>query len=362
MRISILVLFAYCSHLAASAQNTDVGAFEQELALAEAYDPNRPPAGVDKNRDTAVWHYEEALSLRPNHPDNMPIEYEVGVLLMMVANRDLGQETFPLEAKPFLERAAHDYSDYYNDYYESSRPNLEGPISRQGMMVHAAILSGDYDLAMQYLNITIQQRRQEWSSLPPPSPKVTDPAVLKAMPDINRGYEARVAEWEDAQKAVESGEVFPESSRYLSFAETAVNLYMSSFGDDVPPESVRRIMEPILKKYPGTPMARFAKDIIDKADKAMRDGKPRDTDPALATVMPLTEEAAKVDNGQVPVPAAEDVADPAPLPETPQPTKPETSFGPTPIDPETDTNWLRWGLALGGLVVIIGIVRWRAAH
>lgn len=142
MWILMLVVLIYGSCLGVSAQDTDTRTYEEELALAEAYDPNRPPAGVDKNRDTAVWHYEEALALRPNHPDNMPIEYEVGVLLMMVANRNLGQETFPLEARPFLERAAHDYSDYYNDYYESASPNLEGPITRQGMMVHAAILSG----------------------------------------------------------------------------------------------------------------------------------------------------------------------------------------------------------------------------
>ena len=164
MWVLLIALFACGIGLGAPAQGAEVHAFEDELALAEAYDPNRPPAGVDKNRDTAVWHYEEALALRPNHPDNMPIEYEVGVLLMMVANRDLGQDVHPIEARPFLERAAHDYTDYYNDYYESVRPNTEGPISRQGMMTHAAILSGDYDLAMQYLNITIQQRRQEWSS------------------------------------------------------------------------------------------------------------------------------------------------------------------------------------------------------
>jgi hypothetical protein len=374
MRISILALFTYCSWLGASPRDIDIPTFEKELALAEAYDPNRPPVDVDKNRDTAVAHYIEALALRPNHPDNMAIEYEVGVLLMMVANRDLGQATFPPEAHPFLERAAHDYTDYYNDYYESSRPNTEGPISRQGMMVHAAILSGvmkekpedarqDYDLAMQYLNITIQQRRQEWSSLPPPAPKVDDSAVLRVSPDINRGYESRVAEWEDAQKAVESGEVFPEGSKNLLFAETAVNLYMSSFGDDVPPESVRSLMEPILKKYPGTPMARFAQNFIDNADKAMRDGKKRDVDPARSTVMPLTEEAAKVDEGEVAVSTTNDVAVSPSLPEAPPPAKPQTSPGPTPSGPGTGMNWLRWGAVLGVIMVIaVGIVRRRAVH
>jgi hypothetical protein len=109
-------------------------------------------------------------------------------------------------------------------------------------------------------------------------------------------------------------------------------------------------------------MARFAQDFIDKADKELRDGKPRDMDPALSG-MPLAEEAAKVDEVKVAVPAAEDVAGSPSLPKAPPPAKPQTSPGPTPSASATDTNWLRWGVALGGLVVIvIGLVRWRAAH
>ncbi|MDX9974649.1 MAG: hypothetical protein RBU21_16815, partial [FCB group bacterium] len=173
----------------------------------------------------------------------------------------------------YLERAAHHYS--YDDYRESVSPmDPMGRMSPQSMMVHSAILSGlykeeeaarqDFDLAMQYLSATIERRRKYWLNMPPPT-EAHDPAVLQAFPDIKRRHELRKAQWEEARQAAESGEVFREGSKELILAETAVDCYRSSFGNDVPAESVPRLMGPILKKYPGTPMARFAQAIIEKA-------------------------------------------------------------------------------------------------
>lgn len=79
--------------------------------------------------------------------------------------------------------------------------------------------------------------------------------------------------------------------------------------------------------------------------------------------MPSAEEAAKVDEVKVAVPVLEGVAGSPSLPKAPRPAKPQTSPGLTPSAPGTSTNWLRWGVTLGALVVIvIGMVRWRAAH
>lgn len=221
-------------------------------------------------------HIAKALSYRPDHPDNIRLEYKMAVAM--------SQYRAPGDKRPMRRREAlkiyeklidtYDHMQYYNKWPKSS-------IGHPGIMVpraavHAAGLANilyDDELkarkyaekAMKCLQETHEKRMQDRLNEPPPREvKLNNPfggklAVAK--------WKSRMEMWEQRQKDAKKGNVFGNFE--MRIVKAAVRQYGYSFGRPQGFADVVSAMSNIVRDYPDTPMSKIASEYIELGKKKL---------------------------------------------------------------------------------------------
>jgi hypothetical protein len=231
-----------------------------------------------------IDHLREAVALRPGHPDNIAIEFHVALLLSQCPDREHHQGPRPEEALCALEGIVAKYDHMH--YYQADTPDEEMPslrsyagVSPQVVVPRACILAAemhyvlrhDAEKAREYLlkgmaciRMTYERRRQDWANKRPPREAGLDDPFGG---EIARAkWATRYAAWERRRKRAAEGDVLDESE--LPVARTLVKLYGETFGKQRPSE-VATAMGPIVRSFPGTPMAAIAQEHMDRAGEIM---------------------------------------------------------------------------------------------
>ena len=247
----------------------------------ELFNKEIQAAGKAPHRDAKVEHLRKALSYRANHPDNIVIEYRIGILLGQTADPAYNQRTHPREALAIFESILERYDHMH--YYEMKGPdNINSP---QDMVPRAHIQAANLIMilnpynwprarehlhqAMECLNQTYEKRKedwQEWLKLPPP-PKPDEDSLDNPI-EMSK-WKSHMRWWEEQRRNVIEGNLF--SPHEMSDAEVAV----SQYAYEMAPRPHKREMVPvymneIIRSFPGTPMARFAQEHIDRISETMR--------------------------------------------------------------------------------------------
>jgi len=223
------------------------------------------------HRDAKVEHLRKALSYRPNHPDNIVIEYRIGI--------ELSQREDPKfrEALAIFENIVERYD--HMDYYE-----MEGPdtiYSPQAMVAHAHTLAASLHRmlykdstkarehlwrAMECMKQTYERRKEDWLNLPPP-PRPREDSPFGGPREMSK-WKYRMDFWKQRKEEAAAGNVFSRDE--VLYAEAAVRQYGYSFGPHKP-EMVPVDMNEIIRHFPDTPMARIAQGHIDRISETMRE-------------------------------------------------------------------------------------------
>lgn len=245
--------------------------FEDLVALAESYDDDRGAPESEANRDLAVQYYQQALAARPEHPDNMKLEYHVIQLLMQM---DPSNGDSPRYESAFTELEA--FVQRYEDAPEFSLDPAEEVYAPSVLLPRAAIHAGDlsnmlhqdaarargyYEVAMRSLAELQDYREQSYSTLSPPAREEFDePGTPEAVSE--RRYQAAVATYERRMESLANAAVLPENSIESDLGRNAVKQFAGSFKNF---EEAREELVRIATEYAGTPMAQTANDIINSA-------------------------------------------------------------------------------------------------
>ncbi len=265
-----IIVIASRPYLVRGEENLEL--FNKEIQAAE-----KAP-----HRDAKVEHLRKALSYRANHPDNIVIEYRIGILLGQFTDPAYNQGTHPREALAIFESILERYD--HMDYYEMKGPKT---ISSPQAMVprahdHAANLimilnPNDWARAREHLwqkmecmNQTYEKRKedwQEWLKLPPPKPR--QDIDIRDDPMEMGKFEGTMRWWEEQRRNVIEGNLF--SPHEMRYAESVV----SQYAYEIVPRPHKREMVPvymndIIRGFPDTPMARFAQEHIDRISETMR--------------------------------------------------------------------------------------------
>ncbi len=215
-------------------------------------------------------HIAKALSYRPDHPDNILLEYKMAVAMSQY--RTPGDER-PLrrgEALKIYEKIINTY-DHMQYYTKRPGSGIEHPgIMVPRAAVHAAglanILYDDEPKARKYaekalecLQETYKKRRNDiLNERRPQRPPKDENPVMGANFDNQLKY------WEQRQKDVqEGGDVFGNFE--MAVTKVAVRQYGYSFG---PPQGIADVasaMSNIIRDYPDTPLSKIAIEYIDRA-------------------------------------------------------------------------------------------------
>ncbi len=239
---------------------SDLKRFNEELQLAE-----KVPDG-----DSRIEHLLKALTYRPNHPDNIAIEYSVAWETAGITDPQTHQYIRTGEARQIFEGIAGNYN--HMDYYTKEGPNH--PRSPQIIIPECAIMAGYYsqegekrreyfDKAMECLNQTYQRREKDWQSAPAPQ-KPSEDSPWGGLHEVAK-WESRMFMWKKHKWDAERGNVL--NGIELSLVKRAVKLYLLSYlsknDDSKPPtnyEKVRRATVEINRDFPDTPMAEWASE------------------------------------------------------------------------------------------------------
>lgn len=246
--------------------------FSEELAAADKAD----------DRDSRVEHLRKALAYRPDHPDNIVIEYRIGIELSQRSDPEHQQWPRLAEALAVFEHIMATYK--HMDYYSPE------PVDRSGvaqlMVPQAAILaaciqrglnhnsqrSKEYLVkAMEQLNETYKKRIEDWGNMAATSQiDAFDSGPREASKNKSR------AEFIEKRKvAAANGEVFGPLE--MASVKAAVRQFGYSYGRQKPYE-VPLVMGQIVKMFPGTPMATVAQEHMQRAvamsDKDLYDKLP----------------------------------------------------------------------------------------
>jgi len=238
--------------------------FAGEMALAESA----------ADRDSRVLHLRKALSLRPNDPANIAIEFQIGIELSQRIDPEHKQGPRPAEALPVFEHILAEYR--HMDYYDK-RP-MDRSNSPQLMVPWAAILVACLDRkldrdstkarellisAMEMFEQTYDRRVDDWANEPPePRPRDDDPFRGGAI-GISK-WESRRHSWEQRKKDAAEGNVFGPLE--MAIVGAAVRQFGYSFGPQQPFE-VPPVMGRVVEMFPGTPMAKVAEEHIRRASE-----------------------------------------------------------------------------------------------
>ncbi len=252
-----------------------LGAERQEQAPDIAFDRELTAAEGAADRDSRVEHWKKALSLRPNDPRNIVIEYQMAVALSQTSDPKHGESPRRKEGLAIYSRIVATYDHMV--YYEKVPMNATG--SPQLMVpracIHAASiergLNSNNDKARDYLwkamdclKRTFEQRKSDW--LAEPKPKPIPRGVGDLFDSINP--DAPVQAWTERHRRAEQGDVLGSSE--MTIVRAAVRQFGYTYGRQKP-EDVPIAMNEIIKKYPETPMARVSREHIDRAVKMVED-------------------------------------------------------------------------------------------
>jgi hypothetical protein len=216
------------------------------------------------NRDRTVEHYARALSFRPDHPDNIVIEYRIGVLLTQRHDPGKPMVWRRAEGLEYFDRVLnnHQHEDFYT---VEPAPRVRSP---QVLTPSAGIKAGSillnhhrdpeaaqdrYYQAMEALNSTYQRRRADWLARAPEEPDVNSPDWN---PREQRVWESVEAKWDKRRADAERGDVFEEDSYEMSLTKVVVDAYAHSYEHSA--GSGMAGLGRILEDFPDTPMARLA--------------------------------------------------------------------------------------------------------
>lgn len=255
----------------------------EKIEMVKLYNQELSEARRDyEARDfySTIEHIQKAISYRPEHPDNIKLEYKMGVIYAQRENREKGQ--FPKRndaLKTFVEiTEKYKHLDYYsNDPMESdSIENNQMMVPRAA--IHAASLTigleRDHSQARAYaekaldcINETFQKRKADWLSAP--APQEPTEITLQIMPRLERVWKGKLNSWNERKEKALQGEVLGQFE--TKYAEAAVRQYGYSFGEKQNLGDVMQAMAEIMQKYPDTPMAKIANENIMRAkDHALK--------------------------------------------------------------------------------------------
>ncbi|HUT35084.1 MAG TPA: hypothetical protein VNE39_16455 [Planctomycetota bacterium] len=247
----------------AQEQDWDLQRFQAEVFLADR-------AG---GRDSAVAHLRQALAARPNHPDNIVLEFRIGISLSQ--HVDPGEFRAPdflarrekriAEALQVFEGILRKYK--HMDYHERDSVILLGKYYRCATLVaeaamQAAGCSPDHEqirkhewTALECLNQTWERRKKDWLAAPPP-PEVKEDSPFGGT--LARAkWESRYRHWQQRKERAAKGDCLDPIE--LELAKAAIRKYAYTVEKQGQAE-VMRAMARIVEAFPGTPMAELAQE------------------------------------------------------------------------------------------------------
>ena len=219
------------------------------------------------NRDEKVLHLSNALALRPDDPENLRIEFDLGI--------ELGQRYPPrqhesLEVFENIIRQ-YDHKAYYTIEPEDSSESPELMVPRAAILCSSILNSirqhnaaRAYDeVAMNDLRWTFEKRKSDWLGIPKPIQSPLSP--LNPLEDaMGRpgDFELQVKYWQHGRDIASAGKVDLLGPYGKTLVEAAVRQYRQSFtpGDR---KDLSGIMGNIIHDFPNTPLATEAQRLID---------------------------------------------------------------------------------------------------
>ncbi|MCK4626157.1 MAG: hypothetical protein KAV00_12645, partial [Phycisphaerae bacterium] len=242
----------------------DIERFRRELALAK----------TATTRIEKAAHLRKALLHRPNHPDNIAIEFKLAGHLensVHAHNRER-REAMWAEARAVYERIAKNYN--HMRYYTKYGP--DAPRSPEVLVPFAAVMLGNrhpdsikgrqlHYRAMVCLKQTHDRRKKDWLNEPAPPP--FDPESPFDGGEMGKAkWKSRMHAWRKRQEAAADGNVLTAIEMYL--VRAAAKGYVQRHEAQEAVTAMRKI----ISDFPGTPMARFASEQL-KAATARPVGK-----------------------------------------------------------------------------------------
>jgi len=217
------------------------------------------------NRESAIEHFHEALTYRPDHPENLAIEFTIGIELSQ------RKPPRPSEAMIVFEHilATYTHMDYYSERPVNSSGSMQFMMPKAGVLVANLMLGAkqnpqkaqEYLLrAMEQMNETYQKRIKDWSDVQPVDDRNPFSDIVDDMKAAKRQSVEHI--YEQQRAAAAKGNVF--SSLEMVTVEEAVRQYGYSHGRHRPEVAIV-VMREIIDRFPGTPMAKVAQGHIDKA-------------------------------------------------------------------------------------------------
>ena len=215
--------------------------FEEAMKQAREYDPNEQRDIQRHDRDKAVQYYREALKWRPGHPDNLEIEFRMGVLLSQYNFK--GQGLRRKEGYEVFERIISNYP----------KNNL--------LTAQAAILAGDLcgikAANMRHVSRLAADAIGEHDRVLEQDMNATDDAwIVKAREHYHYALEclAQISKERGAVSGEDAKRIFPQ---YSPLFAAAVDQYAGSYIWR-PPSEKRSAYERVVQEFPGTPLASAA--------------------------------------------------------------------------------------------------------
>jgi hypothetical protein len=220
-----------------------------------------------QDRDSKIEHLEKALELRPDHPDNLAIEFRIAVL--MSQNYD-PEHPLPMRRRDAVNVYQHILDTY--DHMAYYKIGLSDSLSDMQLMVplaaiHMASLNPvDQNrdeakrwthFAMQCLAATYERRKSDWMKGPSSRqlPEMRPPWLTRGK------LEQRRKMWSERRERAVTRDVFGKLE--MTVAEAAVRQYLYSSSGHGSLVAIR--VGQIIKEFPETPMAKIAQRKIGKA-------------------------------------------------------------------------------------------------
>jgi hypothetical protein len=256
--------------LGALARAQSTPEIDRELAKAEAVLRN-------ESRDAAVSFLRQAIAAREQDPYAIVLHFRMASMLTDINDTRHKSPSRPLEGLREYEEILRRYK--HGDYYTDS-PAIDGTWAPQFIVPRAALKAanitrgtgGPPEEARQHLRTamtaikeTYDRRLNSIRDEPRPTAPGQDGGPVPHS-SLEEKWPAMVEAWERRQAAAREGNVL--SSFELETAGLVVREFGFTSGPHGP-EGVALAMSPILKEFPGTPMARIAQGHIDKAERIL---------------------------------------------------------------------------------------------
>jgi len=252
-------------------EKNSLEAFNKELAYAKK-------AADETTFYKLTDHIENAVKLRPDHPDNIKLEYKMAVAMSQYENSEnvITPERY-LKAMNLFKKIADTYN--HMDYYSNSLTDSVSIECPQLMIPRACnyyansrIKSKDFEDAKKYATIaldcfaeTCNERVSHYLNRPEPKRSF----ILSGL-GAEEKYQRSVEEWKRMKEMARNGDVLGE--REIFHMQVSIKEYWKSFGDNQGNTDVIASMTEIINRYEGTPMAKFAKEFLAKSSETMAQG------------------------------------------------------------------------------------------